>query len=520
MSDASMTSPAARLERDRSLIHGIAWTSLVTYLAQILSWASTMLVVHYLRPSDYGLVGLAALYLGLVLMVSDLGVGAAVITFRDLAADEISQFNTLAVVAGALCVVLSLGIAIPLGHFFGEARLPGIIAVMSLNYVIASFRVVPLASMQRDLAFRRLALIDAAVAIVGSCASMTMALTGFGYWTLAIGPIVNTTVQTLLVVSHRPMPFRRPQLAAIRTPLVFISHTLATRFTWYAYSNSDFFIIGRFMGKTALGAYTLGWTLSGIAVEKVTALIGRVTPAFFASVQFDIPELRRYLLLVTQGLSLVTFPVCIGIGLIADDLVRVVLGPAWESSVAPLQWLSVFAAFRSVQPLFPQVMSAVGDARATMKNSLLAVSVLPFAFYVATRWGIVGVAKAWVVLAPLLFLPLFHAVRQRLQLTTRQYLGALWPATSACLLMALAVQFVDRVGPGVAQPLVSLVAKVVVGALAYVGGLLLFHRRRVTTVRAVFKSLRAGRAASRATTATADAPAAVSAPGSIEVVAE
>lgn len=493
MSD--VTASAARLERDRSFIHGIAWTSSVTYLAQILTWAATLFVVHYLGPNDYGLIGLATLYLGFVQMASDLGVGAAVITFRDLSDDEIAQFNTLAVVAGVLCVFLSLAAAHPLGLFFHEPRLSAIVSVMSGTYVIASFRVVPLALMQRELGFRRLALIDATTVIAGAVASMAMAVSGFGYWTLAIAPLVNALAQTVLVVAHRPTRFARPQVAAIRKPLVFSSHTLATRFTWYGYSNADFFVIGRFMGKTALGAYTLGWTLSGVAVEKVTAMIGRVTPAFFSSVQADMAELRRYLLLVTEGLSVITFPMCIGIALVAEDLVHVALGPAWEAAVPPLRWLAVFSAFRSIQPMFPQVMSAMGEARENMKNSVLTVCVLPVGFYIATRWGIVGVARAWAVLAPLLFLQLYVAVRRRVQFTTKEYIGALWPAASGCAVMALVVEPVNRTGLGPLPPVASLVVKIIIGVLAYTGAMLIFHRKRVAKVRVILSTIRSGRAA-------------------------
>jgi PST family polysaccharide transporter len=503
-----MVTADARRERDRSLLHGIAWTSMVTYLAQILTWTATLFVVHYLGPNDYGLVAMAALYLGLVQMVSDLGVGTAVLTFRNLSPGEIAQFNTVAVCTGAVCVLVSLIAAVPLARFFGEPRLAAIITVMSLSYLIASFRVVPLATLQRDLAFRRLALIDAAVAIVGAGASMTMAVSGFGYWTLAIGPLVNATMQTVLVLSHRRMGFERPNLSAIKTPLVFSGHTITGRFAWYGYSNADFFVIGRFLGKAALGAYTLGWTLSGIAVEKVTALIGRVTPAFFTAVQSDRAELRRYLLLVTEGLSYITFPACIGIGLVANDLVHVALGPNWSSAAEPLRWLALFSAFRSVQPLFPQVMSAIGEARENMKNSLLTVCVLPLGFYAASRWGIVGVARAWVVLAPLLFLPLFRTTCQRIDMKPTQYLGALWPATSGCLVMAGVVAALNRFVVAGLPSILLLVAKIVVGAIVYVAAILLLHRKRVALVRSVVRSIRSRPAAPSEEATSFDASAA------------
>jgi PST family polysaccharide transporter len=475
---------------DRSLAGGIAWTSGVAWLSQILTWGSTLVVVHYLAPTDYGLLGMALLYLGVVQMVSELGVGAAIVRFRDLTTDQIGQFNGLSIIAGVVGVLASLAAAIPFGHFFREPRLPLVLVVMSSTFVISAFRVVPQALLQRRLQFRKLAVIEGTQSIVGACSSLTLAVLGFRYWALAFGFVISTTFYTILIVVQNPTGFRRPRLASIRLPLTFSGHMLLSRFAWYTYSNADFAVIGKMLGGAALGAYTLGWTLSGMAVEKITVFIGRVTPGVFCTVQNDLAALRRYLLLITEGLALVTFPACIGLALVANDFVRSALGDRWIAAILPVQLLAVLATFRSVQPLITQVLLALGESRVIMRNAVLTALVLPLCFVLASRWGIAGVAWAWLIMGPLMFSPLLLRTLRLIELPAKRYFVSLWPATSGCLIMVGAVISVDRALLGGAPPYMSLILKIVIGALSYVAVLFTFHRTRLATLRGMLRTLR------------------------------
>jgi teichuronic acid exporter len=492
MKKAESTPPAAN-DLDRSLVKGIAWTSMVTWLSQILSWASTLVVLHYLVPGDYGLIGMALLYLGFAQMASELGVGAAIVQFRTLSDDQLRQFNSVSIIAGIVCIMVSLAAAVPIGNFFNEPRLPMVIVVMSLNFIVTAFKVVPQGLMERELQFKKLALFEGTKSILAASANLTMAVLGFGYWTLALGPLFAAVVYVILVVAQKPVGFRRPRLSVIREPFTFSSHMLVSRFAWYGFSNADFAVIGRVLGSAALGAYTLGWTLSGMAVEKITALVGRVTPAFFSAVQNDMAAMRRYLLVITEALSLVTFPVCVGLALIAEDLVLLAMGERWRAAILPVQLLALVATFRSIQPLIPQVLAALRESRRNMNNTLYTVLVLPIGFYIATRWGIVGVATAWLILYPLLASPLFARTFRMIGLPVRSYIDALWPATSSCMIMAAAVIAVDSAFTG-AQSYFSLTVEILVGGAAYSASLLVLHRQRILVLRDLIRLLRTGKA--------------------------
>ena len=85
--------PPAHAQLDGTLVRGIAWTAGMKWGAQIFSWASTLIVARLLNPDDYGLVGMATVYLGLANLISEFGVGTTVITLKYLDSEDIAQLN-------------------------------------------------------------------------------------------------------------------------------------------------------------------------------------------------------------------------------------------------------------------------------------------------------------------------------------------------------------------------------------------------------------------------------------------
>ncbi|MGI8843272.1 MAG: oligosaccharide flippase family protein, partial [Gemmatimonadaceae bacterium] len=81
------------LDLDRSLVDGIAWTGAMRFLAQALRWSATLLLARLLSPADYGLVGYATVYLGLVALVNELGLSAAIVQQRHLTKEQIAKLG-------------------------------------------------------------------------------------------------------------------------------------------------------------------------------------------------------------------------------------------------------------------------------------------------------------------------------------------------------------------------------------------------------------------------------------------
>jgi O-antigen/teichoic acid export membrane protein len=478
---------------DRSLLRGVAWTAAAKWASQALSWISWLIVARLLTPEDYGLVGMAAIYLGLITLLSEFGLGTAVLAVRELSVEQLNQLNGLAVLLGLASLLASCVVAIPLGHFFRAPQLPLVVVAMSTTFVITSFKTVPLALLQRDMRFKALAFIDLSQALVLAFGMVGFALAGFRYWTLVCGGVLSALISTGAILRLRHAPFTWPRRKSLKPAITLSSNVLISRLCWYASSNADFLMAGRILGKAALGFYGVGWTLANVPVDKVTALVGQVTPAVFSAVQTDPAALRRYLLRITEGIALITFPLGLGLALVAQDFVLVVLGPKWSATIAPLRLLAAYAAFRSITPLLPTVLHTIRDTTFEMWNMVAAAVVMPTSFYLCgQRWGTVGLAMAWVLMDPLFAFALYWRTFSKIELSPRAYLRALWPALSGTALMAVVVLAVGGFRAGEGATGLRLAVQIGAGMIGYGLACLVLHGERLRAFYQLVKTTRRG----------------------------
>jgi PST family polysaccharide transporter len=469
---------------DRSLITGIAWTGGVKWFAQILSWIATLIIARILTLGDYGIANMAATYIGLVQLVSDFGLSAAVVQQRDLSDDDIARLGGTSVLLGVFFSVLSAVLANAIAAFFEEPALRDATLVLSITFALAGLQVLPRSLLARDLRFAALAWVEGLEALVLTVATITLALMHFGYWALIIGGLVSRvagTIALLFTYPHRiswPTPLQR-----IMAPLTFGGHVLLASLAWYAFRSADMAIVGKELGKIALGAYAIGFNLASIPVERISALVSRATPAVLAAVQTDAAALRRYLLRLTEVLALVTMPVAVGLALVSREFILVFLGSKWEPAVGPLRVLALAAVFRSVAPLLNQVLVATGQARRNMQATVAIAIVLPPLFLVGSRWGITGVSLVWLTIYPVVaaaFMARYALAAS--ETSAAQYLESLGPALGGVACMSLAVLVVGVLIPRTWPPIAPLSMKVIVGAIVYVAFLWKMHRERVETI--------------------------------------
>jgi O-antigen/teichoic acid export membrane protein len=480
--DMGVFPPITDIEKpdlDGSLVHGLAWAGGVRWASQLVTWTSTLIVARLLMPEDYGIVGMATVYLGLITLISEFGVGTTVVTLRELSPEHIAQLNGLAILLGFAGLAVSCVVAVPLGMFFASPRLPWVVVAMSTNFVVSSFRSVPAALLQKDLRFKLLSVIEGSKSLSLAIVTVVAAWMGLGYWTLVIGSVAGAIIDTSLTLSRRRCPFARPRPGSLRHAIRFTGHIVISRLAWYSYSSADFVVSGRVLGEKALGVYSLAWNLANIPVDKLAGVLNSVAPALFSAVQTERALLRRYLLNLTEGISLIALPASLGLALAAPEFVVALLGQKWEPAVAPLRLLALFASFRCLAPMIPVALNTIGESRFAMWNSIAAALLMPASFLVASRWGNTGIAAVWLLVYPLVAVPLFHRAFRRMDLRWRDYLSVLRPALAGSLVMAVVVLMLKQSLPPGHAAASRLTVEVLGGGVAYVltTGMLNFRRR-------------------------------------------
>lgn len=468
-------------EFDRSFVTGLAWTGGIRWVGQLASWAITILVARLLTPADYGLVGMATVYLGFTQLLCEAGLSASLLRPRDDDPVAQAQLGGFAALLGVGCCLVSLLLAPLLAHLFAAPALTAIIRVASLGFLTRGVQVLPRGMLARRLDFRRLAWIDGLEALSLSLFTLVLALLGAKVWALVIGNLLGGVVGTALSFAWFRCRLTWPRdLRALASDVAFGGKVLGGQLAWYLYNNSDFAIVGRILGPQALGAYTVGWTLANVPVERVSGLVNRVTPAYFAALSHDRDALGRYLANLTQGLATITFPACLGLALVADDLVATLLGPTWAATAIALRLLALSAAVRSIFALISPILVFNGEVERNLRFSIACMIVLPLVFAVGTQWGIAGVAAAWVLVYPALaavFL-LRHALRA-VGLRWGDYLRVLSTPTLATLVMGAGVLALRRWPAIPAQGIPRLAVECAGGAVLYLAAILLLAGERI-----------------------------------------
>lgn len=464
---------------DRALVGGLAWTAGLKWAVQLFSWATTLVVARLLLPADYGLVSMATVLVGLIQLLGELGLGAVIIQRRDLAERMVTDIAGVCLAAGACLGVAAAAVSPLAARFYGEPSLVPVIVAYAPGFMVAAVRVMPYSLLSRDMAFQRLAVIGLAEAGFTSLLTLVLAAAGFGYWSLVAGNLIGQAVGCALLVRARRYRVTWPHSFAELAPVLgFGASLVGSRIAWYAYSNADFAIVGRLLGKSPLGNYNLAWQFASLPVDKITAVMGQVTPAIFASVQHDPARLRRYLLGLSRALALVTFPLSFGLAVSAPEFVGVVLGPNWSGATGPLRLLALAAAVRSVSTTFHQILIAQGRATVILRITTLGAILLPLLFLAGTRWGIVGVAGAWAMGHPLFIaLPSLWACLRTTETTLGHYAVALSPAFTSALIMALGVYVLRRSMLPLIPVTAMLTIEVAAGAALYALSLLVLHRQ-------------------------------------------
>ncbi len=481
--DVRRITPASQRRLDGKLIRGVKWFGASRLAAQVITWVVSMAVARLLTPSDYGLIGMASVFLGALAIVGEFGIGSAVMAHPEFDRKDLASLHSLACLTGLGVAILGAVVAVPVARVFDEPALTWVVIVLALNLFLVALRTVPQAYMQRELRFRAVATVDLVQSVLQAAATLALAYWGFRYWSLLLGTLAASATYTGLLWIFSGIGFGDPRRESVRSAFVVIRNVLGARLAWYGFQNADFFVVGRWLGRHALGVYTIAWNLGLLPLEKLSALTSNLAPAIFSAARNDADLTRRYLLGMSAALLLVTLPPTVGIALVAPDLIQVALGPKYLESIVPLRLLSIYCAVRCLDPLWSQLLVIGGESRLVLRLNLVGLLVLPLAFVFASRWGTTGVAAAWIVAHPLIIvLPMLLRVSSRYGVTLRAQLTNAAPGLIACAAMVGTVLTCQQLLPADASPLVRLLAASGVGALTVASVLWFGFRERTMTL--------------------------------------
>ena len=451
----------------QKVLSGLRWRAGLRFFGQLITWSITIFVMRLLSPQDYGLMEMAAVLIAFLTMVNELGLGAALIQKKDIDECIMRQIFGLLLIINASLFFLSLWAAPLAADFFKEQRLIPVIRLLSVQFVVASFVIIPQSLIDREMLFKEKSIVEMISAVAGSLTTLPLALSGWGVWSLVWGSLTLSLFRTVglnLVRPYLKLPYF--SFKGIGQAISFGGYVTIARILRFFYSQADIIIVGKFLGRQLLGFYSVAMTLASLPMEKVSGIVNQVAFSAFASIQADTQKVSSHFLKSVRIMSLLAFPVLWGISSIAPEFVNLLLGKKWSMAIVPLQILSLVIPVRMVSKLMSPALLGIGRADTNFFNVITASLALPLGFLIGCHWGIIGVSIAWGTIFPIVFIFNLSRTVRILKIAVRDVIREMVIPVVAAIAMYISVSIIKLFIPEF-DYMVSLTLSVVVGVVIY-----------------------------------------------------
>lgn len=463
-------------ELKASVLSGLKWSSGAKLATQLINWAITIIVIRILLPEDYGLMAMAALIISFCILLNEMGLGAAIIQTKDLNERLLKQAFGLILLINAALLVILLTLSGPISNIFNEPRLTTIIQVLALQFPIQTLFVIPNSLLTRDMNFKAISIVGVISEICAGICTFAMAWSGYGVWSLIIGSLVRALVQTVGINIAKPfLVWPTFNLKGFSKTAKFGGHVSLQGILWYFYSQSDIFIIGKMLGKTTLGYYSVAMHIATLPLQKIANILNQIALPAFSKIQGNPALVRKYTLKSIRILGLFAFPAFWGISSIAPELTQVFLGDKWLLAIVPVQLLTLTVPLRTISLSLIPTINGIGRPDMNTKIFVAACIIMPTAFLIGVRWGLLGVCYSWIISYSLWYVYMLKQLLPIIGLSMKSFLLSIIKPAIISVTMYSVIYFTRIVMETLpVSNWITLIILILIGGITYTGGIYIF----------------------------------------------
>jgi O-antigen/teichoic acid export membrane protein len=447
------------------------------YLMLAISLASNMAIARLLTPGAIGVYSVSMAVVGIAQVLRDFGVASYLIQEKELTDAHIrTAFGILLLLGGTMALLLLL--CAPLvASLYGEPAMVPTLRVCALNFLVVPFCTVSLALLRRELAFKRLAMVNLAATAAGALASTGLVYFGAGVIGLAIGSVLLNVVTGFgawLARSQRRVLL--PSLSEWRRVLGFGAQTSLSSVVTSVSMDINDLAVGKLMGFEPVAVLSRAQGLMNLFHRDLMSAIRNVAYPAYARASREGEPLEPVYVASVANVTVVAWPFYGLLALYAHEILRLMFGPQWDVAAPLVPVFCLAGAIAGLTSLAAPLILAHGRVDLVTKLELLFQPLRAGMIVLAALLFKSTLACAWALaLALLVQLPMVYYAKARC--IPNDYgllLRGLWQSarvTLACLALPAVLALPAAQARGTPQALLLFVAAAAMCALGWLAAL-------------------------------------------------
>ena len=476
------------------IINSGLWSAVQTFGNQFVQFSVFLFLSRLLGPNIIGIVALGDIVIELLIVFMRFGIPEAIIQQKDVSEKKSETAFWTVVLLGVSTSLLAFSCAGYVAELFEIPELESVISVLAVIPFISALSVVHEARLMREFGFKSWALCALFANTTAGIIGLSLAFLDYGLWSLVAMRIASSSLLTLgtwFIFPWRPrfhFDFtefrslwnfgRHIMIGALLVPLNY-------RFVEV--------ILGLFFNATTVGYYRLAKRCFDFLVDAVSDPLVAIALPTFSRLKNTKDEFETAFLRMTQFCSTLTFPVCLGIIVIAPDLITLVFGQQWVESGYLLQILCLALIPASLLDLFWTTLSSLGRADWVARANVALLIFGATITVIVGPYGMKAVALGFSTSTALAFPIAFYLLKRASGIKIRRMLSAITsPGIGAIImvgvLFAVRTQFESTTGP-----MILTLMLISTGLVIYIPATMVCSPSSASTVSEIIRHLVNGR---------------------------
>lgn len=452
----------------KSVFYNLFWRFAERCGAQAVSLVVSIILARLLAPEAYGTIALAMVFINILQVFVDSGMGTALIQKKD--ADDL-DFSSVFYFNIAACLVLYAGLflaAPSIAQFYGDPALTALVRALSLTVVVSGVRNIQQSYVSRHLLFKRFFFSTIGSTLASAVVGIAMAYAGFGVWALVGQSLSNVVTGTIILWATVPWrPRRMFSWQRLKGLLSFGWKLLVSSLLDTGYNNLRSLIIGKLYSSADLAYYNQGDKLPNLVITNINASIDSVLLPTMANEQDDPARVRSMTRRAIKTSTYVMAPLMMGLAACAEPLIRLILTEKWLPCVPFLRIFCITYMFWPIHTANLNAIKALGRSDLFLKLEIVK-KIVGLTILLCTMWhGVMAMAYSLLLSSVLSQIINTWPNRKLLRYHYLNQLADILPALLLACAMGLAVYCIQFLGWG---DLPTLCVQIPVGAALYLAG--------------------------------------------------
>jgi len=425
-------------------INAMGWSFLQKFGYQSVQFLISVILARILTPSEFGILAMIWILISFGQSLIDSGFGAALIQNKNASyIDECSIFY-FNIFIGFIAAAFMFMMAPYVSRFYGKPVLLPVTRVMSITLIINSFGTIQSAMLNKLIDFKTQMKVSVISGIISGIIGITMALTGFGVWSLVAQAIsINLFSTSLLWLLNKWRPSLKFSFYSLKKMFSFGSRILLSGLLNSIFVNLHSIVIGKIFSAATLGYYSRAVKLQELPVSLITSTVNSVTfPVFSVLVSKDDKYLFKSA--VRKALSLIVtvcFPIMVGLFVVSKPLVLVFFTSKWEPCIPYLKLLCLAGLIEPLQGINRSVLLAKGRSDLYFRLSIIKKACIALAILITFRFGIIYIIYGQIVSAIIEYLLNSYYTGKIMSYTMFEQIRDLLPSLIMATLMGIVISF-------------------------------------------------------------------------------